>query len=103
MFGAFYLLMFVPVLFMVGRPLLERLRRRGNRRVSSPEETNQAADLIERLLTDAGFRAEFRRDPASACERFGLTVLASELRGGSGSARRCTRSSCDSRCRAWQA
>ena len=27
--GAFYLLMFVPVLFMVGRPLLERLRRRG--------------------------------------------------------------------------
>jgi putative peptide zinc metalloprotease protein len=28
-FGAFYLLMFVPVLFMVGRPLLERLRRRG--------------------------------------------------------------------------
>jgi putative peptide zinc metalloprotease protein len=28
-FGAFYLLMFVPVLVMVGRPLLERVRRRG--------------------------------------------------------------------------
>jgi putative peptide zinc metalloprotease protein len=27
-FGAFYLLMFVPVIVMVGRPLLERLRRR---------------------------------------------------------------------------
>jgi putative peptide zinc metalloprotease protein len=27
-FGAFYLLMFVPVLVMVGRPLLERLRRK---------------------------------------------------------------------------
>jgi putative peptide zinc metalloprotease protein len=27
--GAFYLLMFVPVLVMVGRPLLERMRRRG--------------------------------------------------------------------------
>jgi putative peptide zinc metalloprotease protein len=27
--GAFYLLLFVPVLFMIGRPLLERLRRRG--------------------------------------------------------------------------
>jgi putative peptide zinc metalloprotease protein len=26
--GAFYLLLFVPVLFMIGRPLLERLRRR---------------------------------------------------------------------------
>jgi cell wall-associated NlpC family hydrolase/murein DD-endopeptidase MepM/ murein hydrolase activator NlpD len=50
--------------------------------VSSPEETKQAADLIERLLTDATFRAEFRRDPASACERFGLTELAEELRGG---------------------
>jgi cell wall-associated NlpC family hydrolase len=50
--------------------------------VSSPDETRQAADLIERLLTDAAFRAEFRRDPASACERFGLSELASELRGG---------------------
>src|SRR5215213_6465283 len=28
-FGAFYLLMFVPVVFTVGRPLLERVRRRG--------------------------------------------------------------------------
>jgi hypothetical protein len=27
-FGAFYLLMFIPVLVMVGRPLLERLRRK---------------------------------------------------------------------------
>jgi cell wall-associated NlpC family hydrolase/murein DD-endopeptidase MepM/ murein hydrolase activator NlpD len=52
--------------------------------VSSPEETKQAADLIERLLVDAAFRAEFRRDPAGACERFGLTELAEELRGGSG-------------------
>ena len=61
-------------------------RREDDRRVSSPEETKQAADLIERLLTDAAFRAEFRRDPASACERFGLTELAQELRG-SGSAK----------------
>jgi cell wall-associated NlpC family hydrolase/murein DD-endopeptidase MepM/ murein hydrolase activator NlpD len=52
--------------------------------LSSREETKQAADLIERLLTDASFRSEFRRDPAGACERFGLTELASELRGGSG-------------------
>jgi hypothetical protein len=28
--GSFYLLMFVPVIFMVGRPLLERVRRRGD-------------------------------------------------------------------------
>jgi hypothetical protein len=27
-FGAFYLLMFVPVIVMVGRPLLERARGR---------------------------------------------------------------------------
>ena len=27
-FGAFYLLMFVPVIVMVGRPLLERVRGR---------------------------------------------------------------------------
>ena len=52
--------------------------------MSSPEETKQAADLIERLLTDASFRSEFRRDPATACEKFGLTELAEELRGGSG-------------------
>ena len=52
--------------------------------MSSPEETKQAADLIERLLTDSAFRSEFRRDPASACEQFGLTELAEELRGGSG-------------------
>ena len=50
--------------------------------MSSPEETKQAADLIERLLTDAAFRAQFRRDPVSACEDFGLTDLADELRGG---------------------
>ena len=50
--------------------------------MSSPEETKQAADLIERLLTDAAFRTEFRRDPISACESFGLTELADELRGG---------------------
>jgi hypothetical protein len=52
--------------------------------LSSPDETKQAADLIERLLTDAPFRAEFRRDPATACEKFGLTELAEELRGGAG-------------------
>jgi cell wall-associated NlpC family hydrolase len=52
--------------------------------LSSPEETKQAADLIEHLLTDASFRAEFRRDPATACEKFGLNELAEELRGGSG-------------------
>ncbi len=52
--------------------------------MSSPEETKQAADLIERLLTDATFRGEFRRDPAAACEKFGLNELAEELRGGTG-------------------
>ncbi|MFL5932117.1 MAG: NlpC/P60 family protein, partial [Gaiellaceae bacterium] len=50
--------------------------------MSSPDETKQAADLIERLLTDAAFRAQFRRDPISACEDFGLGDLADELRGG---------------------
>ena len=34
-FGAFYLLMFVPVLVMVGRPLLERLRRKDDELVFS--------------------------------------------------------------------
>ena len=48
--------------------------------MSSPEETRQAADLIERLLTDAAFRAEFRRDPATACE---------QLRARSSSPRSC--------------
>ena len=39
-------------------------------------ETDLAGKLIERLLVDAAFRAEFRRDPVGTCEASGLTSLA---------------------------
>ena len=50
-----------------------------------PEGENALAGrLIERLLVDPVFRAEFRRDPAGACVVAGLPGLAGELGGGGG-------------------
>ena len=44
-----------------------------------------AGQLIERLLIDPRFRAEFRRDPAAASMEAGLPDLAAELAGSAGS------------------
>ena len=52
---------------------------------SSEAEVELAGRLIERLLVDPEFRAEFRRDPSGACVAAGLPGLAGEL-GGSGKA-----------------
>src|SRR5829696_5123462 len=49
-------------------------------------EADIAAQLIERLLGDPAFRAEFRRDPASACRNAGLDELADEMSIGAGKA-----------------
>src|SRR5829696_5878266 len=49
-------------------------------------EADIAAQLIERLLGDPAFRAEFRRDPATACRRAGLDELADEMAMGAGKA-----------------
>ena len=49
------------------------------------EEVELVGRLIERLLVDPEFRAEFRRDPSGACVVAGLPGLAGEL-GGSGKA-----------------
>jgi hypothetical protein len=50
--------------------------------VSSLERENErASKLIERLLVDPVFRAEFRHDPAAACVAAGLPDLAAELAG----------------------
>jgi hypothetical protein len=50
--------------------------------VSSADVENETAGkLIERLLVDPEFRAEFRRDPATACALAGLPDLAAELAG----------------------
>ena len=49
-------------------------------------EADIAAQLIERLLGDPTFRAEFRRDPASACRKAGLDELADEMAMGAGKA-----------------
>ncbi len=43
------------------------------------EEATRLADLLERLLTDAKFRAEFRKDPAGVARTFGVDKLADEL------------------------
>jgi hypothetical protein len=55
--------------------------------VSSADQQSEAAlaGLIERLLVDPEFRAEFRRDPAEVCAAAGSPGLAAEL-GGSGEA-----------------
>ena len=50
--------------------------------MSSADQQNVAAgQLIERLLVDPEFRAEFRRDPAAACAAAGLPELAAEFTG----------------------
>jgi len=50
------------------------------------DDIDAAASLLERLLFDPGFRAEFRRDPASACRDAGLDELAEEMALGAGKA-----------------
>src|SRR3954468_10446542 len=49
-------------------------------------EADIAAQLIERLLADPSFRAEFRRAPAGACRAAGLDSLADEMSLGAGKA-----------------
>ncbi len=49
---------------------------------SADDYTQKAGQLIERLLVDAPFRAEFRKDPAGACRALGLADLATELGEG---------------------
>src|SRR5262245_51656291 len=52
----------------------------------SADESGHVAALLERLLTDAAFRREFRRDPVAVSRAGGLTGLADELEGTSGNA-----------------
>src|SRR3954470_7754693 len=49
-------------------------------------ESDLAAKLLERLLVDQAFRAQFRRDPAGACREAGLDSLAQEMSVGAGRA-----------------
>src|SRR3954466_189989 len=49
-------------------------------------ESDLAAKLLERLLSDPAFRAQFRRDPAGACREAGLDALAQEMSVGGGKA-----------------
>src|SRR3954471_16153651 len=49
-------------------------------------ESDLAAKLLERLLADPAFRAQFRRDPAGACREAGLESLAQEMSVGAGKA-----------------
>src|SRR4051794_10484120 len=49
-------------------------------------ESDLAARLLERLLSDPAFRAQFRRDPAGACREAGLDGLAEEMSLGAGKA-----------------
>src|SRR5262249_34434236 len=57
-------------------------RRRS--KVQSSEEEARAAQLLEKLLTDAEFRASFRRDPAGACAAYDLPELVEEFSRGAG-------------------
>ena len=67
---------------------------------SAEEQTEQLTQLIERLVVDASFRAEFRRDPIEISQAYGLDELAEEFRAqGAG----FTRSSCANRSRASRA
>jgi hypothetical protein len=52
---------------------------------SADRDEALVGQLIERLLVDPGFRAEFRRDPAAASRAAGLPGLAAELTGSAGS------------------
>jgi hypothetical protein len=47
--------------------------------VSSPDQVERAAALLNRLMQDADFRARFRSDPAAGCSAHGLPELAEEL------------------------
>ena len=47
-------------------------------------DEGRVGELVERLLSDAGFRAEFRQDPAGSCRAMGLEGLAAELSAGPG-------------------
>src|SRR3954464_834548 len=49
-------------------------------------ESDLAAKLLERLLVDATFRAQFRRDPPGAGREAGLDSLAQEMSVGAGKA-----------------
>src|SRR3954453_8222772 len=53
---------------------------------ASRDEQQVAAQLIERLLTDAEFRTKFRRNPGKACRKAGLDALADEMSLGAGKA-----------------
>src|SRR4051812_10787302 len=50
------------------------------------DDADDAARMIERLLVDPAFRADFRRDPASACSAAGLDELAQYMAYGKGGA-----------------
>jgi cell wall-associated NlpC family hydrolase len=50
------------------------------------DDADAAARVIERLLADAAFRAEFRRAPATACREAGLDELAEYMAYGAGKA-----------------
>jgi cell wall-associated NlpC family hydrolase len=50
------------------------------------DDADAAARVIERLLVDPAFRADFRRDPATACSNAGLHELADYMAQGSGKA-----------------
>ena len=52
---------------------------------SAEREDPRTRELIERLLIDPAFRAEFRRDPAAACVAAGLPDLADDLAASSAS------------------
>src|ERR1700712_4000982 len=49
-------------------------------------ESDLAARLLERLLVDQKFRAQFRRGPAGACRDAGRARRAQEMSVGSGKA-----------------
>src|SRR4051794_11635380 len=54
--------------------------------LTTSNETEVAARLIERLLTDPAFRARFRKNPSGACREAGLDQLADEMALGAGNA-----------------
>ncbi len=52
--------------------------------MSESERVERAAELLERLLVDADFRARFRAQPEAACREAGLHDLADEIALGGG-------------------
>ena len=52
----------------------------------STDDADLAARVIERLLADVAFRADFRRDPVAACREAGLNGVADEMAYGAGKA-----------------